>query len=260
MAGERVNSLAKGLMILESFVPGSFKLSLAKLSKMTNTPKTTAYRLLNTLTDLRYLKYDPRYKEYYLGPKVLSLGYAMLQSMEIRDVIRPYLEELSNGCNKTVGFAILDDAEMVYIERIRAPDVLYLDITIGTRIPCYATAAGKAVLANIPEEKLADILETIKSDPNSAPFVGDGHKFVQSLKEIKKTGYSLSDEEYRQGIRAIAAPVSSFEGVLGAVNMVVAGSLVSVDELKDRYAPMLVKMAKEISDALGHRSAMKLNT
>ena len=122
---------------------------------MTHTPKASAHRILKTLTELNYLKYDPKYKEYRLGLKVLSLGYSVLKSQEVQDIIRPYLRALSAAVQKTVNFAMLDETEIVYIDRIKAPDIVYLDVAIGARIPLYSTAMGKVVMAHNARKKPA---------------------------------------------------------------------------------------------------------
>jgi len=252
MSANTVNSLARGLMVLEAFKPGAFRLSLAEISRITNTPKATAFRLVKTLAELNYLKYDTAYKEYYLGPKVLSLGHSVLQSLEIQEIIRPYLVTLSRECGKTINFAVLDDSEMVYIERIRAPETVYLDITIGSRIPLYSTAVGRAVLAHMGEPQLAETLEKIGSDPKAAAYIRDKRKLSKTNKDIRQKGFASAHDEYRPGVGAIAVPVLNSEGIVGGINLVVAGDLVAVDEIIENYAQLMIRTSREISEALGH--------
>jgi len=187
-----------------------------------------------------------------LGPKVLSLGYCSLQTIDSREIIRPYLETLSKECNRTVNFCVLDDTEMVYIERIKAPDIVFLDIVIGSRIPLYNTAVGKVVLANLEKKKIEDILEKIKSDPNAIPFISNRQRLYRILEKVKLNGFALNDEELRKGIRAIAVPIFSSEGIVGGINLVVASALESMDELKNKYALPLLITSKKISESLGY--------
>ena len=252
MPVKKNNSLIKSLMILESFTPGSLHLSLANIYRITKIPKPTTFRILKTLTDLNYLKYDATQKEYCLGPKVLSLGYSTLQTIDSKEIIRPYLESLSKECNRTVNFCVLDDTEMVYIERIKAPDIVFLDIVIGSRIPLFSTAVGKVALAHMEEEKLEDILEKIKSDPKAVPFIRNRNRLYRMLEEVKLNGYALNDEEYRKGIRAIAVPVLNSDGIFGGINLVVASALESMDELRTKYASPLLITSSKISEALGY--------
>ena len=151
-----INSLNNGLLILECFTPFKNNLSLSETCKLTGLSKATVFRLLKTLSQLNYLRYDSRNKKYYLGPKVLSLGFTVLQGMEIREIARPYIERLSEECRKTVNLAVIDGLEMVHVDRIRFPDVRDLNISIGSRIPAYNTALGRAVLAHQEKEKFKD--------------------------------------------------------------------------------------------------------
>ncbi len=255
MSTPKVNSLAKGLKILESFTLDTFRLSLTEISRMTETPKASTHRILKTLTELNYLKYDARSREYYLGPRVLLLGYSVMQSMEIREIVRPYLEELSRACNKTVNFAILDETEMVYVERIRAPDIHYFNIMVGSRIPLYSTAMGKSVMAFLGKKQLNDVLKKLDADEKSAPFIKGRRKLYQHLDEIRENRYSTASNEYIEGLKAVAVPVFNAVGVIGGINLVIANPTVTVQEMVDQYAPLLLKAGKEISDILGHTAA-----
>ncbi len=255
MATPTVNSLAKGLKILESFTLDSLRLSLSEISRMTETPKASTHRILKTLTDLNYLKYDARSREYYLGPRVLQLGYSVMQSMEIREIVRPYLEELSRECRKTVNFAILDDTEMVYVERIRAPDIHYFNIMVGSRIPIYNTAMGRAVIAFLDEKKLNVILDKLQADEKAIPFVEDRGKLRQRLEGVRENGYSTADDEYMDGLKALAVPIFNANEVIVGINLVFPNPATSVEEIIGKYSALLLKTGKEISDILGYTAA-----
>jgi IclR family pca regulon transcriptional regulator len=228
-----VNSLVRGLLVLECFTPQKHQFTLAELSKLVDIPKSSLYRVVKTLCEMNYLRYDEQNKRYYLGPGVLSLGFAVLQSMEMREIARPYLEKLSRECNKTVNLAILDKHEMVYIERVRVPGLREFNISIGNRIPVWNTAVGKAVLAHLKPETLNEIIKKLKE---FREFKGLGNELVKALNEVKKDGYALSDQEFLRGIRAIAVPIFS------------------IDELKNKYAPKLIKTGRELSGALGYKT------
>ncbi len=254
-----VNSLNRGLLILECFTPKKQTFSLSEVTKIMGISKTTVFRLLNTLCELNYLKYDLPNKKYYLGPKVLSLGFSVLQSLEIREIAKPYLERLARECDKTVNLAVLDKTEMVYIERIKVHDIRDLNISIGQRITVYNTAVGKAVLANLEQEKIMGILKEIKKDLKISRYIGrNGDRLIKELDDVRRNGFAVNDEEYLKGIRAIAVPIFSPRGVYYALNVVVASELASVGELKKNYAPKLIKISKEISEATGYQAPIKM--
>lgn len=249
-----VNSLRRGLSILECFIPRKHHYSLAEITKVTGISKTSTFRLLSTFCELDYLKYDSKNKKYYLGPRVLSLGFSVLQSLDIREIARPYLENLAREFDKTVNLSILDKTEMVYIDRIKVHSIRDFNINIGDRIPVYNTAAGRAVLAYLEREKLLGILKEIKKHPNASGFIGkDGNKLIRILDNVRANGFSISDEEVLKGVRAIAVPAFSQQKEYYAINVVVASELVSVNELKTKYAPKLIKVGRELSKAMGYQ-------
>jgi len=253
---ELSNSLSKGLQILESFTQNRYHLSLSEIQKATNIPKSSVFRLLKILTGLNYLEYDFENKKYYLGPRVLSLGFSVLQSMEVREIARPYMERLSRECNKSINLLMLDRQHMVFIERIRVPGLRDFNISIGSRIPVYNTAAGRAVLAYLEKEKFSEAIRKIERDPSAARCIGrNGQRLVQFLNKVKREGFAINDEESTEGLRAIAVPIFSSEGVACAINLIVAPEEVSIKQLKVDYAPKVIRAGKEISGALGYPQA-----
>jgi DNA-binding IclR family transcriptional regulator len=246
------NSLVRGLLVLECFTPRKDHFSLAALSKVLNIPKSSLYRVVKTLSEMNYLRYEEQSKTYYLGTRVLSLGFSALQSMDLREIARPYLEKLSRQCNKTVNLAILDKHEMVYIERIRVPGLREFNISIGSRIPVLNTAVGKAVLAHLEPQKLGEIIEQLRAFTECEIAI-EG-KLAETLDAVRRDGFAINDQEYIRGVRAIAVPIFSPVGVSCAINLIVGPEEVSVGELINIYAPKLIRLGKQLSEALGYRA------
>ncbi len=255
-AGENevVNSLSRGLQILECFALRTPRLSQVNLQKLTDIPKSTLFRLLRTLARLHYLKYDAETRRYSLGPKVLTLGFSLLQNLEAREIARPYLDSLSKELNRGVSLLMLDDNEMVYVERIRVPILRDFNIGIGSRVPIYNTASGKAVLAYLPQVRVDQIINELKKDRRLIPYIGkNGEKIGRSLVEVRRQGYAINDQESLRGVRAIAVPIFSASGLEYAINVVVPPEEVSVKELRLSYAPRLIAAGRELSAAMGYR-------
>jgi DNA-binding IclR family transcriptional regulator len=149
---------------------------------------------------------------------------------------------------------MLDGNEMVFIERIRVPGPRDYNVSIGSRIPVYNTAAGRAMLAYLEEKKFSEIVNEIKENHSAARYIGqNGKTLVQFLNGVKREGFATNDEESAKGLRAIAVPIFSSEGVACAIDLIVASEEVSLKELKGDYAPKLMKTGKEISEAMGYR-------
>ena len=125
--------------------------------------RSTTHRYIATLTSLGYLQQDAETKRYLLGPRVLDLGFAAINSMDIREISVPHLQALSDSTGFTVNMAILDGPDVVYIERCRTSRAgqreIDLNLHIGSRLPAYCTAMGKALLAFVPADRLEEILD-----------------------------------------------------------------------------------------------------
>jgi IclR family transcriptional regulator, pca regulon regulatory protein len=245
------SSLARGLRVLECFGQQKHhRYTLSELTRILNIPKSSIYRVLKTLSKMDYLRYEEHSKHYYLGVRVLSLGFALLEGMELREIARPYMEKLSHECNKTVNLAVLDREEMVYVERISVRSIRSYNISLGTRMPPWNSAIGKAVLAHLEAPIIAQMMKKAKKD---GLFTENERMFMKTLEDVKENGFAESNQEQRPGILVIAAPFFSSKGVSGAINLVAEVEDMSLDDLKKDYAPKLMKVGNQISEALGYR-------
>lgn len=248
---DSASSLARGLSVLECF--GQEKrnrYTLSELARRLDMPKSTMYRVLKTLSRMGYLRYEEHSKHYYLGVRVLSLGFALLEGMELREIARPYMEMLSHECNKTVNLTILDGMEMVYVERVSVRSIRVYNIGVGSRIQPWDSAVGKAVLAFLDAPTVSKM---IKQARKGGIFKSKEDIFMKDLIDVRENGFAENNQESRAGIIAIAAPVFSSKGVMGAINLIAEPEEFSIDVLKERYAPKLMKISKELSEALGYR-------
>ena len=113
-------SLERGLAILSTFQSARPLIGVSDLSREVGLSRSTTHRYVATLTALGYLQQDAETRKYRLGPRVLDLGFSAINSMELRHVSAPHLQLLSDSTGHTVNMAVLDGADIVYIERCRA--------------------------------------------------------------------------------------------------------------------------------------------
>ncbi len=247
------SSPIRSLLILECFTARQPRLSMSDIQKTSGMPKSTVFRLLKALTERNYLKYDPERRQYHLGPRVLSLGFSVLQNLEAREIARPYLERLSREFERSVSLLMLDNNEMVFVERIRVPAIRDFSLSVGSRIPVYNTASGKAVLAFLEPVRLNGIIEQLKKTPAASPFIGRGGSVLRkALAEVRNQGFAVNDQESARWVRGLAVPVFSSSEIY-ALTVVVAPEEVSMEELRRTYAPRFMEVSRELSEAFGYQ-------
>jgi IclR family pca regulon transcriptional regulator len=247
-----VEALSRGLQILEAFSEESPSLSLTEIASSVGLEKSTAFRFVHTLDTLGYLERDPETKHYRPGLRVLQLGFATLNSLEIAEMAQPYLKALFAECGETTNMTIRDGAEIVYVARHRTRQIISANLHLGSRLPVHCTCMGKVQLIDLSRQELDDLLGEgpyQKMGPNTITTLD---ALVAELDQVRKLGYAINDEELAAGLRAVAAPVRDRSGeVVAAVNISIPTARASRQELEQVLAPMVIKAAREISLALG---------
>jgi IclR family pca regulon transcriptional regulator len=253
-------SLERGLAILSSFNSERPLIGVSELSRELELSRSTAHRYIATLAQLGYLQQDPDSRRYRLGPKVVDLGFSAINSMDVREISAPYLRQLSDETEHTVNLAILDGIEVVYIERCRTTGPgqrdIDLNLHVGSRLPAYCTAMGKAILAFVSEEQLEAAIAKIDFAPRGPNTLTSPEAFREELARIRVSGIAVNNEELAYGLRSIAAPIHSNAGdVVAALNLAVHRTMASMDELIAHFGPLVARTARDISLGMGHRLA-----
>jgi IclR family pca regulon transcriptional regulator len=251
-------SLERGLAILSSYHADRPLIGVSEFSRELDLSRSTAHRYVTTLAQLGYLQQDPVSKRYRLGPKVLDLGFSALSAMDLLEIAAPHLRKLSDDTQRTVNLAILEGTDVVYVERYRSSrpgqQEIDLNLHVGARLPGYCTAMGKAILAFLPGDRLAQLIRRIDFEQRGPNTITDRRAFREELARIHETGLAVNDEELAYGLRSIAAPVLSHTGEpIAAVNLAVHRTMASMDELLAHYGPAVTAAADAISESLGHR-------
>jgi IclR family pca regulon transcriptional regulator len=251
-------SLERGLAILALFTSDRPLLGVSELARALGLSRSTAHRYVATLAELGYLQQDRETSRYRLGPRVLDLGFSAINSMDVREISIPHLQQLSDETGHTVNMAILDGSDIVYIERCRASrpgqQAIDLNLHIGARLPAYCTAMGKLLLANLPESDQRELLSQIKLTKQGPNSITSKKALREELDEVLDASFAVDDEEFAKDLYSIAAPVrNEARQVVAAVDISVPSSIISLGELVDALGPHLVSTADRISARLGFR-------
>lgn len=245
-----VQSLPKGLLVLQAFTEAHHPLTLTEIANIIGTNKTVVTRFCYTLAELGFIQRDI-HRRYQPTPKVLTLGYSFISASDWRKVAQYYLENLSEETQATTNLSVLEGNEILYAIRIRKRKVLPYDVQIGSKLPVYCTAMGKVLMALGPPEKTKPILKTLEFRPLTGRTITHLDKFLQELKKVRAKGYGINDEELSIGNRAVAAPVlDKNRYAVAAVNIAVSTTEYSLSQMERILAPEVIRKAQEISEAL----------
>jgi IclR family transcriptional regulator, pca regulon regulatory protein len=245
-------SLERGLAVLSAFRPDRPVVGISDLARELGLTRSTTHRYVATLASLRYLEQDDATRKYRLGPRVLDLGFSMLGSLELREIAAPHLRQLTDATGHTSNLAIRDDADVILIDRVRGRPGRYhhleFSLHVGSRLPSYCSATGKALLAFLPRPDLDRLLGDVELVQRGPRTLTDKNSLLAELEQVRRTGLATNDEELESALRSIAAPIRSRSGqVVAAVNVAIPWSPAAMSELVARLGPTIKATAKQIA-------------
>lgn len=231
-----VQSLERGLAVIRAFDADNRELSLSEVARAAGLTRAAARRFLLTLVKLGYVHFaDGRFS---LRPRVLELGYAYLSSLTLPEVAQPHMEELVAKVNESSSISVLDDLEIVYVVRVPTRRIMSITLSVGTRLPAYATSMGRVLLAYLPEDELEERLSRVEIRPLTARTVSSKDELRAILAATRKQGYAATDQELEEGLRSLAVPIRDASGdVIAALNVSVHASRASMAVLRRDFLP-----------------------
>jgi PcaR/PcaU/PobR family beta-ketoadipate pathway transcriptional regulator len=246
------------LSILSLFSYDKPALTLTEIVEATGINKTTVFRIAATLENAGYLVRDTDTRRYRPGIKVLQLGFTAISSLDIRQVARPYLEQLSQEVGETVSLSILDGMEIVYIDRVRNQQIVGVVLGMGSRLPAHCASMGKAMLAFLPPEELRRLGQA-ELKPRTPKSLVDWAALEDELARVRQQGYAINDEELEIGLRAVAAPIwDSTNQVVAATNITGTAAMISLERMKNELSQAVRNTANQISQALGYSAERRI--
>jgi IclR family transcriptional regulator, pca regulon regulatory protein len=247
-----VQSLSRGLTVLQAFNAERPAMTLADMSRATGLTRATARRLLLTLVALGFVCTDGRTFE--LTPRVLDLGFAYVSSLQLPDIAQPFMEALSDRVHESVSASVLDGTQIVYVARVNTQRIMGISLAIGSRLPAAWTSMGRVLLAGLPHEQLEAFLGALVIAGPTQQSISDIDALRSEIHTVRSQGYALIDQELEEGIRSVAAPLRDRRGrTLAAVNVGTHAARVTLKELRGVILPDLLSTARSIETQLAKR-------
>jgi len=245
--------LARAVDILDCFNQDRPEIGVREAARLVTLSSSATGRLMASLRNLGILSQNPESKAYSLGPRVLTWAGVYTATLDLRKRALPFLEELYVSTNETISLYILQGNDRICVERLESAQTVRIVARIGRRLPLYAGSAGKVLLAFLPEDRLREILPTLKMEPLTPNTIIDRTKLQNELVEIRKRGVSVSHGEWISDASGIAAPIfDQFNEPVGAIS--ISGPTQRfTPRVIELFTPPLIHAAVEISRDMGYR-------
>jgi IclR family transcriptional regulator, pca regulon regulatory protein len=242
-----MTSLARGLIVIQAFTQQSPQMTISQLSVKTGLSRAAVRRCLYTLTKLGFAGAEDG-SRYSLRPRMLTLSHTYTTSNTLSTAAQPILERMSAALRESFSVATLDGEDIVYIARTQVNRVMAVDLHIGSRLPAYCTSMGRILLAYLPAEQLELYLAKAVLTPHTTRTITSVEKLRLTLRNVRRNGYALVDQEYEVGLRSLAVPVYSASGrVVATLNLSGNAPRLSVLEMQSRFLNHLRNAANELS-------------
>lgn len=244
-----VQSIDRAMKIIQLLTSDPYKVGwpISEIADHTELPLSTVHRLISSLVRYELITQLQETKQYKIGNKWMEIGLGMLENLDFRVVARPFMEKLALEVEESIYLNIPNETDSIIIERVDSPLKVRIIDNLGERIPLTIGAANKTILANMPRDKVDEILDQLNTDLPART------KIFTQLNEIYVSGFAISYGEKTEGTASIAAPVIGYHNqIIGALSI----GILSYTITEDRLAYLISQVqgaAKEISIRLGRQ-------
>jgi IclR family KDG regulon transcriptional repressor len=240
-----VQTLAKGLSVLNTFKSDKDEFGILELSEFNHLPQSTVQRIVNTLEIKGYLIQNPISKKYRLSLKLLILENKIGTLKLWLDKTKQHMVNLNKKCGETVNLAIRSENSLIYLDKVDSSHMLRPNFIVGDRYPLHCTGLGRCLLSDLEEENINLLLKGTleKLTPKTKTTLPE---IREDLNQIRINGYFFDDEEFNLGLACIAAPIYAFG------NKVIAAISVSMPKVRfnSEISTQLVEWTKETANII----------
>ena len=246
-----VQSLARGLHLLELLSADEPGLTLTDLAQLSGLPPSTTHRLLKGLEKRRFVHHDSDTGRWQVGVQAFTVGSAFVRGRNVVALARPYLRHLVDQAGETANLAVEDAGEAVYLAQVECTQTMRAFARPGARIPMHCTAVGKALLAAASPEAAARVLTRAPLPKLTSRTLTDPQVLTGELLTIRGRGYAVDDEEQAVGLRCVAATLHDATGqALAALSVSGPSARITDSRLPD-LCRLVAETCQEITRQIG---------
>jgi len=238
---------ARVLQLLELVARMDRPASVQEITELSGLPKATAYRICATLESDGYLRKEPGGRGLVAGPRLLALAQSLIGGASLANARHTILASAARLIGETCNLSMPRDGEMVYLDRVETEWPLRLQLPIGTRVPLHCTASGKLFLSTLAPAARNAVLSSLKLEPRGPKTLADRAALAAALEEIRQTGVGTDDQEFLEGMVAVAVPVTDAAGRFFAALAVHAPLMRMTLEQARAHVPVLREAADKLA-------------
>lgn len=247
-----VPNVERALMILEHLAKSSQGLGVSDLADQLDVPKNSVFRIVSTLLAGGYLKRDDASKQYVLGSKLLSLGYAAVHEGHLVEKSLEVMRQVRDETDETTVVGIFDGLEGIVLEQELSPQQVKVTLGVGTRFPLHTAAPGKAMLAALPEVERLEHLGRMEFPRFTDNTITSEEAMRAEVEEAARCGYAVDNGEHNVGIRCVGAAVlNQRKAVVGAIWITGPSFRIPIEEFR-HYGEIVRAGAIRISRRFGY--------
>ncbi|MEA4846323.1 MAG: IclR family transcriptional regulator [Clostridiaceae bacterium] len=245
-----IQSVVRTLQIIE-YLSQKGEVSVKEVAEYIGENKTTAHRFLSSIKHEGFLEQNSENKKYKLSLKLFEIGNKIVDTLDLRMIARPILNELSAHSLQTINLGVLNKGDIVYIDKAISGNNLRLDSPIGGRDSAHCTAMGKSILAFLSKGMQENYVNEYGLSMRTSNTITNPADFYKELDLIKQRGYARDREELALGIECVAAPIfDNFMYPIAAISISMPNNLENMRRMEE-YREQIMVVSKKISSKLG---------
>ena len=252
-----IQSLARGLEILELIAQRGGTISVAEAARALGVDRSTGSRLLATLDGQGFVTRMPESSRFGLGPKLLVLSKVLLEHLNVASAGHPDVRALAERTGEAAHLAIVVDKEAMFVDHVDGREALTINASVGDRDPLYCTAIGRALLLGRSEDEVRELLRGVRMVAYTRSTTTSLTRLLDELRVFRAQGYAFDDEERHAGVQCLAAPVRDHTGGIVAAIGISAPTWRFVRAGEPALAAAVVSSARVLSERLGYSKPAK---
>lgn len=255
-AAGQVQSLTRALSLLRALAESGDGMTLSDVAQIVGLPPSTAHRLLTTLQQERFVRFDGAAHVWQVGVEAFIIGNAFVRTRDVVGMARPYLRRLMEEGGETANLYLEQEGEVVCMAQIECRQMMRAIARPGGRVQMHCSGAGKALLAWVADGELTRIIQQHGLRRVTERTLDTPRKLRAALEQVRAQGYAVDDEEHAVGLRCVAAPVFDEHGrPVAALSLSGPGARVTETRL-NVLGELAARIAAELSAELGGHSAV----